>query len=192
MNINLSLHNATLVLAVLLGFSIWCSAQQPPLDEETRSVQPLLEEGMREDDAGNKQRALELFSEAAEKAPGSFFVWMERGILLTRLARFEEAIADLNKAIELKPDFRSSYGVRGMAYYQLKKYPEAITDLSIAPYRRHATKAIPSSLSSTQLFRDKTVRSSGKRLDRIHRGLAECRRCLFGARPSQFHDEPVS
>ena len=48
------------------------------------------------------------------------------------LGKYEEAIEDLNKAIELKPDYTYAYNNRGFAYNNLGQYNRAIEDLDKA------------------------------------------------------------
>jgi tetratricopeptide (TPR) repeat protein len=42
---------------------------------------------------------------------------------------FNTALADLNRAIELEPEFEDSYALRGQTYCQLKQFTEALSDL---------------------------------------------------------------
>ncbi|MBR2518496.1 MAG: tetratricopeptide repeat protein [Selenomonadaceae bacterium] len=44
----------------------------------------------------------------------------------------KEAIDDLNRAIQLKPDYSEAYGNRGFVYYMAKDYPAAIADYNRA------------------------------------------------------------
>ncbi len=48
------------------------------------------------------------------------------------LKRYEEALADTNRAIELSPETARFYDDRGDVYYSLEKYEEALTDYSRA------------------------------------------------------------
>ena len=51
-----------------------------------------------------------------------------RGNLLMKENKFNEALNDFNKAIELKPDFSDAYYNRGILYGNEKKYNEALND----------------------------------------------------------------
>ena len=44
------------------------------------------------------------------------------------MGRHEEAIADFDQTVRLKPDFAEAYGNRGTAKSQLGRYVDAITD----------------------------------------------------------------
>ena len=48
------------------------------------------------------------------------------------MKKYNEAIADYSKAIEIKPNKDQAYYNRGIAYYILEKYNEAIADYSKA------------------------------------------------------------
>ena len=57
---------------------------------------------------------------------------MNRGIVKAHLKQYTEAIADLDKAIELDPKVAAAYTNRGIAKAHLKQYTEAIADLDKA------------------------------------------------------------
>ena len=46
------------------------------------------------------------------------------------LEKYDEAIADFSKAIELNPDFMGTYYNRGSVYIKLGKYAEACADFT--------------------------------------------------------------
>jgi tetratricopeptide (TPR) repeat protein len=52
--------------------------------------------------------------------------WYGRGVMLKNLGRYEEAIASLDKALEIKPDYYKAWYSRGNALYALDFYEEAI------------------------------------------------------------------
>ncbi|MEH2026853.1 tetratricopeptide repeat protein [Nostoc sp.] len=54
--------------------------------------------------------------------------FIERGLALFKLGRFEEAIASYDKAIEIKPDFYEAWLYRGEALANLGRIEEAIHD----------------------------------------------------------------
>ena len=51
-------------------------------------------------------------------------------LLKKNLGKYEEAIKDYDKAIELDPDYSDAYNNRGLAKYYLDKYGEAIKDFN--------------------------------------------------------------
>ena len=55
-----------------------------------------------------------------------------RGIYLMSVEKDEEAMADFNKAIELKPEYFKAYSNRGSLFYAKGDYPAAIRDYSKA------------------------------------------------------------
>ena len=44
--------------------------------------------------------------------------------------KYQQAIGDFNKAIELKPDSENAYYNRGIAYKKKRQYDKAIADLT--------------------------------------------------------------
>ena len=55
-----------------------------------------------------------------------------RGIAWMQLQRFDEAIDDLTKAIDLRPDYFRAWQNRGLAWSNRRKYDKAIRDLNHA------------------------------------------------------------
>ena len=51
-----------------------------------------------------------------------------RGIAKARLGRHQDAIADIDQAIQLRPDFADAYSNRGNTKVLLGRYQEAIAD----------------------------------------------------------------
>ena len=56
-----------------------------------------------------------------------------RGNACRRLGKTEKAIADLDQAIRLKPDYADAYENRGLVYYDLKQWDRSIKDYDQMP-----------------------------------------------------------
>ena len=54
------------------------------------------------------------------------------GVLPITLGNYRQAIEDLNRAIEIKPDYAEAYNNRGIAYKGLGNYNQAIKDFDRA------------------------------------------------------------
>jgi tetratricopeptide (TPR) repeat protein len=50
------------------------------------------------------------------------------GLAYTALGRWDSSVVNLNRAIELKPDFATYYNNRGYSLVPLKRYSEALMD----------------------------------------------------------------
>ena len=54
----------------------------------------------------------------------------DRGDTYRMIKKYEEAIADLNRSLEMDPNGACSFGRRGEVYRMMKKYEEALVDLN--------------------------------------------------------------
>ncbi|WP_083786865.1 serine protease [Gloeothece verrucosa] len=78
----------------------------------------------------NYTDALKVYNKLFEMNPkGDFVLYTERGSVLAYSGHYQEAIADYNKAIELKPH-PWAYNKRGLAYSELEEYQKAIADFN--------------------------------------------------------------
>lgn len=60
-------------------------------------------------DAGSPEQALPVFDELVHGYPDNADYWLARGITLARLGRDTEALADLDRAISLAPDYEDAW-----------------------------------------------------------------------------------
>ena len=58
--------------------------------------------------------------------------YSNRGGTFTTLGRYEEALQDHNRAIELEPNYAAGYSNRGITYYHLVRYEEALENFNHA------------------------------------------------------------
>lgn len=70
-----------------------------------------------------------LWSDTIEKYPESEVAWFNRGSEKNNLKQYNEALKDLNKAIELNPNYYDARKSRGMVLNNLGKFNDAILDL---------------------------------------------------------------
>ena len=59
-------------------------------------------------------------------------VYYNRGTAYKNIGNYRQAIEDLNRAIEIKPDYAEAYINRGVTYNLLGSYRQAIEDLNRA------------------------------------------------------------
>ena len=77
--------------------------------------------------------AFSYFSNAIKTAPDFATAYYERGIVNGRLNKFDRAVEDFSRVIELDPNDVFAYNNRGLARARgLKKYNEAIADFTKA------------------------------------------------------------
>ena len=80
--------------------------------------------------AGDANKAIEDYNEAANLDPGQAEAYHGRGLVFYRQGRTAEAVADFSRAIELQPDFAAAYKSRGLARADHAMFSEAAADFS--------------------------------------------------------------
>jgi len=65
-------------------------------------------------------------------APNQAMEHFNQGDVLQNQGKYDEAIAEYNKAIELNKNFANAYSNRGRAYYMKKEYDRAVADYTTA------------------------------------------------------------
>ncbi|MGC8803388.1 MAG: tetratricopeptide repeat protein, partial [Bacteroidales bacterium] len=84
---------------------------------------------------GDKEKdAFELINNAISKEPNQPALYYGRGILNNSKQKFEKALSDFNKSLELNADYNPFYLylARGTAYLGMKEYEMALADFSKA------------------------------------------------------------
>jgi len=76
---------------------------------------------------GDFKKVIDICNEALKVEP-NFVVFYTRGYAYAELNKYEQAIEDFSKAIELNPALAVAYYDRGNAYADLNKYERAIKD----------------------------------------------------------------
>jgi len=55
-------------------------------------------------------------------------IWTQKGIMNTNLGKYETAVNDFNRALEMDQEYILAYNGRGMAYLEMELYDEAVSD----------------------------------------------------------------
>ena len=109
-------------IATLLGLLLFAL---PSLGGDTKEAKRHLKRGLRFENKGEFEKAIELDREL-ERA------WFWRGVLNFRSDRFGEARSDQTRAIELKQDYGLALYARGVANRHLMDLEQAESDLTAA------------------------------------------------------------
>lgn len=86
----------------------------------------LLDKGTSLLEAGDNEKAFQVFEEAVRTYPTEKRAYMKRGVANARLDRLDDALRDYDKALELDPKFAKPYFGRGLVFRKLGKTEEAI------------------------------------------------------------------
>lgn len=83
-------------------------------------------------EAGELQKAIDLFTEAIKLNPQSSLLYANRASVFIKMQKPSAAIRDCNKAFDLNPDSTQAYKWRGKAYMLLGHWEKAAEDLAMA------------------------------------------------------------
>jgi protein O-mannosyl-transferase len=75
---------------------------------------------------------LALYNHSITHYPAAFYAYRNRGILLQKQRKFDQAMRDFNQAINLKPNFARAYFNRGSLYHKMNRPEPAIADFNHA------------------------------------------------------------
>lgn len=78
----------------------------------------------------NYDQAIRYFNKAINEDVNNHKGYYNRGLLYAQNGKFNEALADFNKAIELK-QYPKAYVARANVYYMLKDFPKAMSDAEL-------------------------------------------------------------
>jgi tetratricopeptide (TPR) repeat protein len=76
---------------------------------------------------GDVERALSDLAEAIRLKPSAVSFYNRAGIR-SALSQYDQAVADYDAAIRLKPDYANAFVYRGVAYFHKKEYRRALSD----------------------------------------------------------------
>ena len=76
------------------------------------------------------KNSFELFNHTARVTRDNYLAYTNRGNANVLLGRYQQAIEDCTKALQIKPDYSYAYFNRGFAYGKLGQYQRAIEDLT--------------------------------------------------------------
>jgi hypothetical protein len=75
---------------------------------------------------GTEKERLETIESKIKEFPQYADFWAEKGYLLVRLKRYEEAIPALETALNLKPDMAYAWASKSLAFFQQERYEDAL------------------------------------------------------------------
>lgn len=99
-----------------------------PKNAAILNLRGLIKRDFKKDYAG----ALEDFDAALAADPNFDKALINRAELRRLFGRFEQSLADANKALEIAPGNSAAWLIRGRIYFDSKKYPEAVADFNKA------------------------------------------------------------
>ena len=99
------------------------------------TVEKILETANGYSKTGEYEKAIEKYSEAIEMSsdnPKLNMIYLNRGLSKSKMGDFKRAVKDLDKCIELKPDYDEAYLYRGTTYKLLYDTKKALKDYLMA------------------------------------------------------------
>lgn len=108
------------------------SAVNAMLEEHGSEAMGSLNMGVMQMVGGQCQLALTEFDRAVAEAPDNYRPYYYRGTALMKLERYGDAVADLDRALELHPELGMAYLERALCYQELGEVDRAERDLQSA------------------------------------------------------------
>jgi tetratricopeptide (TPR) repeat protein len=82
---------------------------------------------------GGEKERLVVVEKSLKEHPREANFWIEKGDLLVKMKRYNEALPCLETALSLKPDQNGNFwNLKSFVLYQLKRYDEALADIDKA------------------------------------------------------------
>jgi protein O-GlcNAc transferase len=86
--------------------------------------------------------AVELYRQITDASPNQFVALNNRGVALEQLGRLDEALASIDAALAIKPDYAEAFYNRGIVLLRMKRFDEALASydqaLAIRPHYAEA------------------------------------------------------
>jgi tetratricopeptide (TPR) repeat protein len=121
------------LLATVACSTLLLAQGQPAQEPFPEAARPFLQEFQRKAQQNDIKGALEALGKAIQAAPQEKRLWFIRGDVQRRVGKFEPAIADFSKVIELDNSFANAYRMRGLCYqYGPKDVTKASADFDKA------------------------------------------------------------
>jgi len=86
------------------------------------------------------QKAESVYSELVKTYSDNYLAWVSRAAINNAHSRYDEAIANATKSIELKPSQTRAYRQCAIAYFHLKRYDDALAEMQ-SHYKRKPNDA---------------------------------------------------
>lgn len=74
----------------------------------------------------NHDRALAYFDKAIEINPKNDFAWGDRGLMLDKQGKRNDALESFSKALEINPSNSITWHNKGLTFIKLERFPEAV------------------------------------------------------------------
>jgi tetratricopeptide (TPR) repeat protein len=100
---------------------------------------------------GTWKNANTLWTDVIKQHPGVAMAYYNRGIYLLNTEKYQDALSDFTKTMELEPDHVKSYFNRGVVYLHEGMYDESLADFNMAAALRNKTTITPAELKNGQM-----------------------------------------
>jgi len=143
----------------------------------SRKIETLKEDGNKEFREGKHELAVKIWTDALQEDPllnsVNKILFANRGAALKALGKYEEAINDLSKSIEIDQEYLKAYVRRAQCFMELARYEEAERDYSMANLKDPKDKNIKQNLAEAKRLRKVASRKDYYKILGVDKNFSE-------------------
>jgi len=147
------------------------------LKRSAQQIERLKEAGNKEFKEGRHEEAIKLYSDALAIDPNlsgvNKLLYSNRATALKSLKKYEEAIDDLSKAIDMDAEYIKAYSKRAQCYLEVGRYEEAERDYNMVVLKDPQDREAKKSLSEAKKLRKMQARKDYYKILGVDRNFSE-------------------
>jgi len=147
------------------------------LKRSAQQIERLKEGGNKEFKEGRYEEAIKLYTECLALDPNlsgiNKLLYSNRATALKSLKKYDEAIDDLSKAIDMDPEYIKAYSKRAQCYMETGRYEEAERDYNMVALKDPQDREAKKSLAEAKKLRKMAARKDYYKIMGVNKNFTE-------------------